>query len=85
MAHIDHLRNDLIKINNSKLNTHTSNWIDSNVMTGAYPSNRDITQANRILSILKESKVNVIISLQESHEDETFIKYKDIYGTNAKY
>ena len=82
MAHIDHLRNHLIKINDNKLNTHTSNWIDSNVMTGAYPSNRDINQANRII---KESKVNVIISLQESHEDEKFIKYKDIYGTNAEY
>ena len=54
-------------------------------MTGAYPANPSPEETVKILTILHNSNVNVIISLQEFGEDSSFTKYKDIYGVRAQY
>lgn len=82
---MEQIRQQLLTMNSNKLNTETSNWIDQRIMVGAYPAHQDPNKCNEILTVLYNSRINVIVSLQEFGEDAVFTKYKDIYGSNAQY
>lgn len=71
------LTDNLHKVNSSRLNLPTSNWIDERIMVGSYPGHEDPNTHNIQLETLILAGVNNIICLQDYGEADQYRDYKE--------